>query len=135
LHRTYDIGVAPHCPLGPIAFAAALQIGFSTPNFVICEMSWKVNRSLSPVHLITPFFFRYPRLRILDSTSAVSKYTDITKQMHYNSEEHDLFTYLADATPFAIQDGYIALLLKPGLGIEIDESKVRSTFNTSSIPS
>jgi L-alanine-DL-glutamate epimerase-like enolase superfamily enzyme len=42
--ETYDIGVAPHCPLGPIAFAASLQIAFSTPNFVICEMSWKVSR-------------------------------------------------------------------------------------------
>lgn len=40
--ETYDIGVAPHCPLGPIAFAASLQIAISTPNFVICEMSWKV---------------------------------------------------------------------------------------------
>lgn len=41
--RTYDIGVAPHCPLGPIAFAASLQIGFSTSNFLICEMSWRVS--------------------------------------------------------------------------------------------
>jgi galactonate dehydratase len=41
--ETYDIGVAPHCPLGPIAFAASLQIAFSTPNFLICEMSWKVS--------------------------------------------------------------------------------------------
>lgn len=46
LFRTYDIGVAPHCPLGPIAFAASLQIGFSTSNFLICEMSWKVSRQL-----------------------------------------------------------------------------------------
>lgn len=45
--ETYDIGVAPHCPLGPIAFAASLQIAFSTPNFVICEMSWKVGPSAS----------------------------------------------------------------------------------------
>ncbi|KAK9454602.1 enolase C-terminal domain-like protein [Dipodascopsis uninucleata] len=41
--ETYDIGVAPHCPLGPIAFAASLQIAISTPNFVICEMSWKMH--------------------------------------------------------------------------------------------
>lgn len=41
--EAYDIGVAPHCPLGPLAFAASLQIGFSTPNFVVCEMSWKVS--------------------------------------------------------------------------------------------
>lgn len=43
--EAYDIGVAPHCPLGPVAFAASLQIGFSTPNFVVCEMSWKVSAS------------------------------------------------------------------------------------------
>lgn len=40
--EAYDIGVAPHCPLGPLAFAASLHVGFSTPNFVVCEMSWKV---------------------------------------------------------------------------------------------
>ncbi|KIY65374.1 putative mandelate racemase/muconate lactonizing enzyme [Cylindrobasidium torrendii FP15055 ss-10] len=45
--EAYDIGVAPHCPLGPIAFAASLQIGFSTPNFVICEMSWKMHYNLA----------------------------------------------------------------------------------------
>jgi len=28
--------------VGPLAFAACLHIGFSTPNFVVCEMSWKV---------------------------------------------------------------------------------------------
>ncbi|KAJ6628371.1 enolase C-terminal domain-like protein [Mycena sp. CBHHK59/15] len=32
---TYDIGLAPHCPLGPIAFTACLQLGFSTPNFML----------------------------------------------------------------------------------------------------
>ncbi|KAK4051848.1 hypothetical protein OIV83_002553 [Microbotryomycetes sp. JL201] len=37
--RTYDVAIAPHCPLGPIAFAACLQIAFSSPNFVINEMS------------------------------------------------------------------------------------------------
>jgi galactonate dehydratase len=49
--EAYDIGVAPHCPLGPVAFAASLQIGFSTPNFVVCEMSWKVSScpALSPI--------------------------------------------------------------------------------------
>jgi galactonate dehydratase len=41
--EAYDIGVAPHCPLGPIAFAASLQIALSCPNFVICEMSWKMH--------------------------------------------------------------------------------------------
>ena len=31
--------LAPHCPLGPIALAACLQVGFSTPNFLIQEQS------------------------------------------------------------------------------------------------
>ena len=37
--EAYDVAIAPHCPLGPIAFAASLQVGLSTPNFVIQEMS------------------------------------------------------------------------------------------------
>lgn len=37
--EAYDVAIAPHCPLGPIAFAASLQVALSTPNFVICEMS------------------------------------------------------------------------------------------------
>ena len=37
--EAYDIAVAPHCPLGPIALAACLQIGVSTPNHQIQEMS------------------------------------------------------------------------------------------------
>ncbi|KIR53419.1 galactonate dehydratase [Cryptococcus gattii Ru294] len=41
--EAYDVGLAPHCPLGPLAFAASLHVGFSTPNFVICEMSLKMH--------------------------------------------------------------------------------------------
>ncbi|KAK0650911.1 D-galactonate dehydratase [Lasiodiplodia hormozganensis] len=37
--EAYDVAIAPHCPLGPIALAACLQIGISTPNHVIQEMS------------------------------------------------------------------------------------------------
>ncbi|KAI5273889.1 mandelate racemase/muconate lactonizing enzyme family protein [Aureobasidium subglaciale] len=37
--ETYDVAIAPHCPLGPIALAACLQIGLSTPNHMIQEMS------------------------------------------------------------------------------------------------
>lgn len=45
--ETYDIGIAPHCPLGPIAFAACLQIAINSPNFLICEMSWKMHYNLA----------------------------------------------------------------------------------------
>ncbi len=37
--EVYDVQLAPHCPLGPIALAACLQVGFSTPNFLIQEQS------------------------------------------------------------------------------------------------
>ena len=37
--EAYDVALAPHCPLGPIAFAACLHVGLSTANFSILEMS------------------------------------------------------------------------------------------------
>ncbi|WP_419252707.1 galactonate dehydratase [Caulobacter sp. ErkDOM-YI] len=37
--EAYDVGVAPHCPLGPMALAACMQLALTTPNFVIQEMS------------------------------------------------------------------------------------------------
>jgi galactonate dehydratase len=37
--EAFDVQLAPHCPLGPIALAASLQVGFSTPNFLIQEQS------------------------------------------------------------------------------------------------
>ncbi|MFC3996233.1 galactonate dehydratase [Nocardiopsis sediminis] len=39
LAETYDALLAPHCPLGPLALAASLQIAFATPNFLIQEQS------------------------------------------------------------------------------------------------
>ena len=35
----FDVAVAPHCPLGPVAFAASLQLDYCTPNCVIQEQS------------------------------------------------------------------------------------------------
>lgn len=37
--EAYDVAIAPHCPLGPIALAASMQIAATTQNFVIQEMS------------------------------------------------------------------------------------------------
>jgi galactonate dehydratase len=41
--EVYDIAIAPHCPLGPIAFAACLQLAATTPNFAIQEMSLQIH--------------------------------------------------------------------------------------------
>ncbi|MGZ8358972.1 MAG: galactonate dehydratase [Allosphingosinicella sp.] len=37
--ESYDVAVAPHCPLGPIALAACLQLAACSPNVIIQEMS------------------------------------------------------------------------------------------------
>lgn len=84
--EAYDVAVAPHCPLGPLALAACMQIAITTPNFVIQEMSLGI---------------------------------------HYNVGGHDLLTYLTDASVFDVADGMVELLTGPGLGVEIDEAKVR----------
>ena len=83
--EAYDVALAPHCPLGPISFASALQIDFSCVNAFIQETSMGI---------------------------------------HYN-EGADLLDYLKNPEVFRVRDGYIDLLKLPGLGIEIDEEKVR----------
>jgi galactonate dehydratase len=37
--ESYDVAVAPHCPLGPLALGACLQLAACSPNVVIQEMS------------------------------------------------------------------------------------------------
>ncbi|MBN9274699.1 MAG: hypothetical protein J0J15_31535, partial [Mesorhizobium sp.] len=32
-----DIGISPHCSVGPVAFAAALHVAWSTPNMLLLE--------------------------------------------------------------------------------------------------
>lgn len=83
--EAYDVSLAPHCPLGPIALAACLQVDACTPNALIQEQSLGI---------------------------------------HYN-EGADLLDYLKDPKVFAYKDGFVALPDGPGLGIEVDEEKVR----------
>ena len=37
--EAYDVAVAPHCPLGPLALGACLQLAACTPNVAIQEIS------------------------------------------------------------------------------------------------
>jgi galactonate dehydratase len=43
LAETYGALFAPHCPLGPIALAASLQVALATPNFLIQEQSMGIH--------------------------------------------------------------------------------------------
>ena len=83
--EAYDVAVAPHCPLGPIALASSLQVGAATPNVVIQEQSLGI---------------------------------------HYH-HGNELLDYLEDPSVFAFDQGFVPIFKHPGLGIAIDESRVR----------
>ncbi|MFI5640103.1 galactonate dehydratase [Streptomyces goshikiensis] len=88
--EAHDVSLAPHCPLGPIALAACLQVGFATPNLLIQEQSLGI---------------------------------------HYNAGS-DLLDYLTDRSVFRYENGHVALLTAPGLGIDVDEKAVERAAET-----
>ena len=53
LAETYDVAIAPHCPLGPIALAANLQVDAATPNFAIQEMSLGIHYNVGGYDLLS----------------------------------------------------------------------------------
>jgi galactonate dehydratase len=44
----YDAQIAPHCPLGPVALAASLQVALAVPNFYAQEQSLNLHLGLTP---------------------------------------------------------------------------------------
>src|SRR5919199_3995271 len=52
--QAYYAGIAPHCPLGPIAFAACLQLDAAIPNFLCQEGGRHATEALDG-YLKTPF--------------------------------------------------------------------------------
>jgi galactonate dehydratase len=62
LAETFDVAVAPHCPLGPIALAASLQVAFATPNLLIHEQSLGIHYNTTADlldYLVDPTVFRF----------------------------------------------------------------------------
>lgn len=88
--EAWDVAVAPHCPLGPVALAACLQLDFTTPNAFIQEQSLGI---------------------------------------HYN-QGSDLLDYLADRSVFEYKEGHVSLLTGAGLGVEVNEEKIREAAAT-----
>ena len=84
--EAYDVALAPHCPLGPIALASCIQVDAVAYNALIQEQSLG---------------------------------------LHYN-QAADLLDYLADPSVFDYQDGYVKVPTAPGLGIALDEDKIRA---------
>ncbi len=84
--EAYDVAVAYHCPLGPIALAVCLQLDAVSYNAFIQEQSLGI---------------------------------------HYN-QGSDLLDYLTDPSVFTYAGGYVDIPQGPGLGITINEDKVRA---------
>ncbi len=82
--EAYDVALAPHCPVGPIALAACLQVDFVAHNAVLQEQSLG---------------------------------------MHYNGQV-EFLDYVRNKEHFQIDQGCIAPLSLPGLGVDIDEERV-----------
>jgi len=82
--EAYDVALAPHCPLGPIALAACLTVDFISHNASLQETSMG---------------------------------------MHYN-QTADVLDYVLNKEDFAISNGCIKPLTKPGLGVEVDEQAI-----------
>jgi galactonate dehydratase len=61
--ETYDVFMAPHCPLGPVALASSLQVDFAIPNLLIQEQSLGIhyNGAGSDLldYLLDPSVFQY----------------------------------------------------------------------------
>jgi galactonate dehydratase len=60
--EAFDVAVAPHCPLGPIALAASLQVGVVLPNLLIQEQSLGIHYNAGSDlldYLLDPSVFAY----------------------------------------------------------------------------
>jgi len=60
--EAYDVGMAPHCPLGPIALASCIQVDACSPNALIQEQSLNIHyNETSDVldYLADPSVFEY----------------------------------------------------------------------------
>ncbi len=51
--EAYDIAIAPHCPLGPVAFAACCQIAMVSANFVCQEMRYPLHPDKNTYDIFT----------------------------------------------------------------------------------
>lgn len=110
--ESYDIAVAPHCPLGVIAFSSCLHLDIATPNAFIQEQIIGVHKAVNGGEF--------------DIEDRVE--TD-NKQGYISGETH-----IVNAKGlFDFEDGFVKLPKNPGLGFEIDEKSLLEGANNSNI--
>lgn len=61
--EAHDVSLAPHCPLGPIALAASLQVDFAAPNFLIQEQGLQIQQRTNELlsYLMDPSIFQFTK--------------------------------------------------------------------------
>ena len=155
LAEAYEVGLAPHCPLGPIALASCMQVRARARAWVQVLASarpdWDAARALvRSAHPRRPLPLSHARtrdarasascspLRMLsrvcwlqvDAVCANFLFQETSLGIHYNSEGgagYGLLDYVENKACFDVDaEGYVALLSGPGLGVVIDEAKVRA---------
>lgn len=93
LCEAYDVALAPHCPLGPVALASCLAVDMVSYNAALQEQSMGI---------------------------------------HYN-QGAELLTYVNNPEDFCMSDGYLHALTKPGLGVEINEERIRKAAESNTV--
>ncbi|WP_030106092.1 galactonate dehydratase [Actinoalloteichus caeruleus] len=102
LAEVYDAQLAPHCPLGPIALAASLQIAFATPNFLIQEQSLGIHYNVGAElldYVVDREMFRFvdghlprptrPGLGVLVDEDAVRRADELGHEWRSPTWRHD----------------------------------------------
>ncbi len=93
LCEAYDVALAPHCPLGPVALASCLAVDMVSYNAALQEQSMGI---------------------------------------HYN-QGAELLTYVNNPEDFDMSDGYLHALTKPGLGVEVNEERIRKAAESNDV--
>ena len=91
-----NIAIAPHCPLGPIALAASLQLAACTPNFLIQE-----HLTLGEGLLVEPF-------HVVDGHVAVSEQPGLGVEVDVQALRSRIFAGDWRAPQFRLPDGSFA---------------------------
>ena len=93
LCEAYDVALAPHCPLGPVALASCLAVDMVSYNASLQEQSMGI---------------------------------------HYN-QGAELLTYVNNPEDFSMSDGYLHALTKTGLGVDVNEERIRKAAESNNV--
>lgn len=108
--EAYDVAVAPHCPIGPLALAACVQVDATTPNFAIQEMSVGIH---------------YNRVAGGEDIHSYIRNADVWTVIGPEAEAEAKGEGRRPAGGGGGGGGHIATPTGSGLGVDVDEAMIR----------